>query len=255
MTNLQAVILGVVQGITEFLPISSSGHLIITQHLFGFKESQLVFDVFLHFASLIAIIVFFFKKLIKLKLKTFLLIGIGTIPAIFVGLFLDNYMESLFSSVKLVGFTLLLTAAINFYSSYKLKKQNKEKTKSLKKLTPKNAFIVGIFQALAIIPGISRSGSTLNGGLSQNLDRDSAFDLSFLLAIPAILGATLLQLIKLLPNNLSGFDSSTFILGGIAAFISGLVSLGFFKFILQKAKLEWFGWYCLVVGVFTLLVL
>jgi undecaprenyl-diphosphatase len=243
MNFLQAIALGFVQGATEFLPVSSSGHLALTQQLFGFKEANLTFDTFLHFGTLLAVILFFWKDLLKLKLKNWLIIAVGTIPAIFVGLLIKDYIESIVTSTLLVSGFLIITGIFNLISD-----KNLENTNTKKEIGFKIAFITGLFQALAIIPGISRSGSTLLGGLLQKVDRKEAFKFSFYLSIPAILGATLLQGLDVLEIGLNGISPYLYLIGAVTAFITGVSSLRIFKYIIEKAKLEVFGWYCIVVG-------
>lgn len=253
MNIFQAIIFGLVQGITEFLPISSSGHLVISQYIFQLQEPQLAFDVFLHLSSLVAIFVFFFPKLKKITWKEIWFIGIGTIPAVVVGLFFKDALEGLFSSVKLVGITLIITGIINLFTDRSLEKMKPGTTKKFAELGWKNALVIGLFQSFALIPGISRSGSTLAGSISQKLDRQSAFDFAFLLAIPAILGAGLLQFIDLTQSGFSDINYVNFLLGGGAAFLSGLASLKAFNYIIKNARMEWFGWYCMGIGSLVLL--
>ncbi|MFZ5376629.1 MAG: undecaprenyl-diphosphate phosphatase [Patescibacteria group bacterium] len=253
MTGFQAIILGLVQGLTEFLPVSSSGHLVIFQNLFGIDEPTITFDIFLHLSTLAAILVFLRKRIIKIRFETLFLVAVGTVPAIILGLLLNDYLELLFSSSKLVGITLLVTAAINFASDKLLNREGQKR--EIDELSWKNALVIGTFQALAITPGISRSGSTLLGGLWQKLKKEDAFEFSFLLAIPAILGATLLQIIKIITDNNIDIDPTNFFLGGITAFLSGLASLIVFRIIIAKAKLDVFAIYCLIVGALTLIFL
>lgn len=248
MSVLQAIILGLVQGVTEFLPVSSSGHLVIFQTLFQLQEPQLAFDVFLHLSSLLAIIVFFWPKLIKITWKEILYIGVGTIPAIIIGLFFKETLEGLFSSIQFVGGTLMITGVINLITDKKLESAKKGSTHPLEEMGWKNSLVIGLFQSVALIPGISRSGSTLAGGIHQKLDRESAFNFSFFLAIPAILGAGVLQAFDLMQTGFGSISLLHFFSGGLVAFLSGFASLKIFSFIIKSARLEWFGWYCLGVG-------
>ncbi|MDH5533204.1 MAG: undecaprenyl-diphosphate phosphatase [Candidatus Pacebacteria bacterium] len=244
MNFFQAVLLGIVQGATEFLPVSSSGHLALTQRFLGFTQANLAFDTFLHFATLLAVIIFFWKDLIKLKLNNWIVIAVGTIPAVIAGLLIKDYIEGIITSTIIVAGFLILTGITNLISDKKL-----EQTETTKEVTLKSAFIIGLFQAVAIIPGISRSGSTLFGGLLQKLDRKEAFKFSFYLSIPAILGATLLQGLDVLEIGLNGINPSLYLVGAVAAFITGISSLKVFKYIIEKARLEVFGWYCIGVGI------
>lgn len=245
MIWFQAIILGIIQGLTEFLPVSSSGHLVVGQKLFRISEPPVFFDVLVHLGTLVAILVFFRRQLIKISFKTIWLTFIGTLPAIFIGLFLNKYLKFIFNSLIGVGFAWLVTAAFLFSSRW-----IKKSVKGLAKLREKNAFIIGCWQALAILPGISRSGSTVIGGLWQGLEKESAFSFSFYLAIPAILGAFILQLPDL-PH--SSFPIKEGFLGFISAAIFGLLSLGIFKKVVLKGKLFYFGFYCLILGLTVLL--
>jgi undecaprenyl-diphosphatase len=248
MNFFQAVLLGFVQGVTEFLPVSSSGHLAITQHFLGFEEANLAFDTFLHFGTLMAVILFFWKDLLKLKLKNWLIIAVGTIPAVFAGLLIKDYIEGIITSTVIVAGFLILTGIVNLLSDKKLEQKD-----TTTEITFKTAFIIGLFQAVAIIPGISRSGSTLFGGLMQKLDRKEAFKFSFYLSIPAILGATLLQGLDVLEIGLNGISPALYLVGAITAFITGVSSLKVFKYIIEKARLEIFGWYCIGAGLILVL--
>jgi len=266
MNIWKSVILGIVQGLTEFLPISSSGHLVIFQNLLQINESQLTFSIFLHFSSLLAIIIFFWPKLIKIRQKEIIAIVVGTIPAVIFGVLIKDYIELLFSSTKLVAVALMITGLFNFITDKKIEAQKRVKKDkvncearegalgqnqvkiSLKNIKPQQGLIIGFFQALAITPGISRSGSTLFGGILNKLDREEAFNFSFFLAIPAILGASVLEGLDLLENGINIENPLGFLLGGLAAFISGLFSLYLFKYVIKKAKLEYFAYYCFAVG-------
>jgi undecaprenyl-diphosphatase len=243
MNYFQAALLGVIQGITEFLPVSSSGHLVIFQKLLGFVEPQLTFDIFLHFCTLLAVIIFFWKDLLKLKIKHWLVIGAGTVPTMIAGLFFKNIIEGLFASSLLVAVALILTGIMNLLSDKKL-----DEKETSTEITFKQGLLIGIFQALAITPGISRSGATLFGGLIQKINRREAFKFSFYLSIPAIFGATILQTLDVLKSGIGELNWPIFIVGGVFAFGAGLLSLGIFKYIIEKAKLEIFGWYCLGAG-------
>jgi undecaprenyl-diphosphatase len=248
MTLLQAIVLGFVQGITEFLPVSSSGHLALTHTLFGLTEPSLTFDTFLHFGTLMAVIAFFWKDLIKLSLKKWLIIGVGTIPAVIAGLLIKDYIDTIVTSTAIIAGFLILTGLFNLISDKKINQENTTNEVSLKQ-----AFIIGLFQAFAILPGISRSGSTLFGGLLQKIDRKEAFKFSFYLSIPAILGATILQTLEVIQIGTNGISYTHYLVGAGTALITGVFSLRIFKYIIEKARLEVFGWYCIAVGTLLLI--
>ena len=253
MSIFDAIILGVVQGLTEFLPVSSSGHLVLAQNLLGWTGPNLTFDVALHFATTIAVVIFFRQQLLKLNRRLAILLVIGTVPAGLVGLFFKDSIETLFDNSLLVSAALVMTGVMNLKANTELKDERERK--SLIDLSIKDALVVGVFQAVAITPGISRSGSTVFGGLVRKLNREAAFTLSFLLAIPAVLGATLLELIDVYQTGTNGLEPLPLILGGIVAFATGLASLKLLQYVIQKAKFNWFGWYCLVAGAISGLII
>ena len=245
MSYPQAIFLAIIQGLTEFLPISSSGHLVIFQKLFGLKPPVL-FDILVHVGTLGAIIAYFLKPLSKISKHTLLLVVIGTIPAVVVGLFLQTYITQIFDSLKLVGVALLMTAGLLLVS-----KRFKLLNRRFKYLKWQDALFVGIFQVLAILPGVSRSGSTIVAGLARKLDRETAFRFSFYLAIPAILGALTLQIPDLIGGQVNYLSQG--ILGMIIAGAVGYEALKILEKTLLGAKFWLFGIYCLVLGIVILL--
>jgi undecaprenyl-diphosphatase len=248
MNIWQALVLGALQGITEFLPVSSSGHLALAQNWFGLTEPLVAFDVFLHVMSLLAIIIFFFSEIKKLNFKQLLILGIATIPAVVVGLVFKDTLESIFSLTTLVGLALIVTGIDNLISNKLLKNNNPEK-----ELTLKNAIVIGLFQSVALIPGISRSGTTLLGSLSQKLEKKQAFNFTFLLAIPAITGATLLQTIDLLTGQTEIPALPLILVGGLATLVTSLASLGIMKKLIKEAQFLPFGLYAISLGLFVVL--
>lgn len=263
MTIWQAVVLGLVQGITEFLPISSSGHLVILQQVFQVTGDVLTFDVVIHLATLLAILVYFGRSLFKVTIREWVLVGIGTMPAVVIGLLFKDQIEAMFLGGTFLGLELIATGLINFYTDRKINKtnlaptrdQDGEKAEQTPEMNqgPVKSFLIGLGQAVAIIPGISRSGSTVATAIGLGMNREAAFRFSFLLAIPALLGAGVLQGIDLVQAGSVSLDYPVLLLGSLAAFVSGLASLKIFRYVIQKAKLEWFGWYCVVLGLFILL--
>ncbi len=244
MTFYQSFLLGLIQGLTEFLPISSSGHLVIAQHLFQLSKAPIFFDVLVHLGTSLAVIIVVFESLTKITIKKIKLIILASLPAAVFGLLLNSKMEQLFSSLRIVGFALLVTSAFLF-STKLIRKAPKIK------LNYKNSFLIGFSQALAIIPGISRSGSTIITGMHLGLSPAKAFNFSFLLSLPAIFGAQILQL-----NKISNFPSSQFpilLTGFTTAFISGLIALKMLKRFVIKGKLHYFGFYCLILGLVVLI--
>lgn len=252
MTWWQTIFLSILQGLTEFLPISSSGHLVIFQKIFNL-EPPVLFDIFVHVGTMGAIVFYFKKELLKIlkgltkkerdSWHIFWLVVIGSIPAIIVGLFLQKNINQIFNSIKLVGVSLLITSALLISTKW-FKEKNGVQLKSVKWY---DGLIVGLFQALAILPGVSRSGSTLVGGLSRKIDRQTAFQFSFFLAIPAIFGALLLQIPGLVNYQFNLLNKS--ILGMLVAGLVGYFSLKILKKVLLNSKLWFFGLYCFFVAI------
>jgi undecaprenyl-diphosphatase len=256
MNLVQVLILSLVQGITEFLPVSSSGHLVIFQKLFGLNEAPILFDVLLHIGTLISIVFYFRKSLFSLlkfeknDIKLIALIVFGTIPAMFVGFLAKDQIEAAFNSLKMTGISFLITALFLF--STRMVSRLIKVNKGLSGITWLDALIVGIFQAIAILPGVSRSGSTITGSLWRGLSNKAAFVFSFYLAIPAILGAAVLNI-----KDVVSYSSNELMLGLIGLLVSAVI--GYFALrtlegILKSAKLWYFGFYCLVLGIIILLI-
>lgn len=253
MTTLEALVLGMVQGLTEFLPVSSSGHLVIFQHLLGLKEAPLAFDVLLHIGTLVAVFIAFWEDIVSILKRPFdrltFLIIIGIIPAGLAGYFLEDYVEMAFQSLLVVGVGLIFTGAIlkiseNYANNRILLKQAEE-------TSFRDAFFIGLLQALAILPGISRSGSTIAAGLFRGLDRDFAARFSFLLSIPVILGAGILQLKNL---NLSSETISLlpYITGFVSSILFGYFAIKVVLRLVRKGRLSIFSYYCWAVALFSL---
>lgn len=267
MTIWQAFILGIVQGITEFLPISSSGHLVITPYLLGWsinKEYIFTFDVLVQMGTLIAVIIYFWKYLWKIfgsvikgviekkpfgtqEAKLGWLIVLATIPAVIGGLFLEDLVESAFHSVQITAVFLLVTALLLSVSERLSNQTNK-----MENLSAIDAFIIGCFQILAIFPGLSRSGSTIAGGILRNLKREEAAKFSFLMSIPVMLGAGVMSINDLLDvPNLSEF-LPVLLVGFITSGVIGFISIHWLLKFLNKNKLGLFSVYCVVVSIVTL---
>lgn len=256
MTVVEALLLGIIQGFTEFLPISSSGHLVFAQYFLGIDEPTLAFDIFIHFTTLFAIIIYFFRDILQIRKKELILLFVGTLPAVFVGLFFKDLIEAAFNSVRYVSLELIASGGINFWIYKKLKQPETNTIDKLEAVSLKKAFFIGIGQAIAISPGISRSGTTVLTSLLNGLSREQAFRFSFLLAIPAILGATVLETIDIIqdPTILQTINPITYLVGGIAAFVVGLLSLKLFEYVIKKAQMHYFGVYCVILGVLMLIV-
>lgn len=254
MEMIKVIILGLIQGLTEFLPISSSGHLVIVQTLFGIETEQLTLDVFLHFGTVIPILIIFRKDIRdillfkKEKRRLSLLILIGIIPTGLIGILFEDFIIKLFSSVLIVGYMLLITGFL-LYLAERLGKASR----GLDEMKGYNAIIVGVAQGFAAIPGISRSGSTIVASLLQGLDRDAAARYSFLIAIPVILGAGLLQLKDALIVGLTGLTWELIIAGTISAAVSGYLAIKYLLHVLKSGSLLVFSYYCWALGLIIIL--
>lgn len=243
---LQYVLLGVVQGITEFLPVSSSAHLVILQKLFGMERTALVNSVVLHLGTIAALCVFFAKDIREAlrDKKTVLLILIVTVVTGIIGIAGKHQFEALFSSPRPAALALVVTGIILILSKYFSKGTRTS-------LRMQDAFALGVMQGCAIIPGISRSGITISTLLFRKIDRATSFKFSFIASIPAILGAAALEA-KEVQSAMQG-TMVYHAAGFVFSFLSGLVALWFLKKSIATAKFHLFGYYCFIVAVFTLL--
>ncbi|MFW6306576.1 MAG: undecaprenyl-diphosphate phosphatase [Bacillota bacterium] len=255
MEFIKVIILGIIQGVSEFLPISSSGHLVLFKQLMN-VEAGLVLDTFLHFGTLIAVIFVFredVKNMIMFKgeyKKYNLYIIIGSIPAAFVGFLFEDFFEGINSNVTLVGFMLIVTAII-LYLSDKISSKDYD----ISDMNYKDSIFIGLAQAFAIFPGISRSGSTIVGGLIRGLDRKFAARFSFLLSIPVITGATLLQVKRLTEVTITGINYPELIAGMVASIITGYFSIKLLMKLINMKKLKYFAYYCFSLGLILIFVL
>jgi undecaprenyl-diphosphatase len=265
MDWLQSLILGIVQGLTEYLPISSSGHLAIGQALFGLQDpdANLAFTVTVHIATVLSTcvilwkeIVWIFADLFKFKwnngTKYAFNILISMIPVAIVGLFFKDKVEEIFGSgLLIVGICLIITAALLAFS-YWAKPRQRENISSL------HAFIIGIAQSIAVLPGLSRSGSTIATGLLLGNKKEKLAQFSFLMVIPPILGEALLDTKDMAEQGISaamgGISPLALAIGFLAAFISGCIACKWMINLVKKGKLIWFAVYCAVVGLATVII-
>lgn len=262
MTNTDALLMGLLQGLTEYLPVSSSGHLAIASNLLGVDgESNLTFTVAVHVATVLSTLVILFKEIVWIFKGLFHPIGstginkeqkyvlniiISMIPVGIVGVFFKDYVEKIFGSgLLVVGFCLLITASLLTFS-YFAKPRQKET------ISMKDAFIIGLAQAFAVLPGVSRSGSTIATGLILGNKKETLAQFSFLMVIPPILGEALLDLIKAAKEGaeaaIGDLSISALCIGFLAAFISGCLACKWMINIVKKGKLIYFAIYCALVG-------
>jgi len=255
MNILNAVILSIVQGITEFLPISSSGHLAILQNIFKLTENAVFFDIILHLGTLLSVIIFLWKDIIEIFVGFFkfrkeyfvlvLKVVIAEIPALIVGYFLNEKIKVLFVSPIYIGIAYFGTALILFLTIF-LRKERK----NIFNISYIDALIIGIFQCLALVPGFSRSGFTLFGALLIGLNKKDALKFSFLIAIPAIVGAYVFESLSQL--NIHSIPINIALISFVISFLAGLSAIYLLFSVLKKSKLYIFGYYCLFLGILLL---
>lgn len=255
MTVLEAIILGLVQGITEFIPVSSSGHLVLTSKLLGISNHGITFEIFLHVATLLAVIIVMrieVLMLIKKPLSKLMgIIAVATMATAVLYLIFDKILIGMFETGKFIGFALMFTALVLFLSEKAA--GNKTKTHGIENTGFFDSVIIGIAQGIALIPGVSRSGTTISAAIARNLDRKSALKFSFLLSIPAITGAFFADLYGII-KNANGFEIEIlpYMAGFIAAFISGYLSIKFLISVVTKRGLKPFTIYVTVLAFLVL---
>lgn len=258
MEILDAIILGILQGLTEFLPVSSSGHLELGKAILGdnsVPEESLLFTVILHFATALSTLVVFRKDVWEIISGLFqfkwneesrfsVKIIISMLPAVFVGLFFEAQLEAFFGgNIRFVGFMLLITALLLYFA---------DKAKDTdKKVSFKNAFIVGVAQAIAMLPGISRSGATISTSVLLGVDKSKAARFSFLMVVPLIFGKIAKDLLSG-DLTFNGENNMAMGAGFIAAFVAGLAACTWMIKLVRKSKLSYFAIYCLIVGLIAI---
>jgi undecaprenyl-diphosphatase len=259
LTTVQAVILGLFQGLGEFLPISSSAHLVLVPWLFHWEDPGLTFDIALHVGTLIAVIAYFWKDWLRLVTqgftapkttdgRLFWYLVIATVPGAIVGYALEKKAETIFRTPLLIAVALIVMGAILYWAERKSAKQD-----DLNNVTLRTSFLIGLSQALAIIPGVSRSGITMTTGLFSGLNREAAARFSFLLSAPIILGAAIIKV----PYLVSHPDviNANFLIGMVVACITGIASIGFLlRYVRTKTFLP-FVWYRFAVGALVIIII
>ncbi|MEM4181708.1 MAG: undecaprenyl-diphosphate phosphatase [Candidatus Pacearchaeota archaeon] len=238
---IKEILLAIVQGITEFLPISSSGHLALLGKFFS--EVNFSIFIYLHIASFLAVLIFFRKKIKDVILndrKKLAFVIVGIIPAAFIGFLFKNFVEKSFNSLFLIGISFLITAIFLFLTKFR---------KEERKLDLKSSLLIGLFQILALFPGISRSGITISSARILGIKKEEAFDFSFLMFIPLSFGAFLVEI----SENSTFILSTSFFIPFLVCFFVSYFSLVYLNKILKKGKLWFFGVYCLLIGIFSLI--
>ena len=273
MTILQAIVLAIVEGLTEFLPISSTGHMILAQGIMGMESDEYIraFTVMIQFGAILSVLVLYWKRFFSAnaapsmtfrgKVLTnrwkrlgyfYLSLIVALIPAMVIGLLFERYIDKLLSNVSIVAVMLLLGGIFMLFIDRIFSAKGKEHPTLL------NSFFIGCFQVLAMVPGVSRSMATIVGGMQQGLSRKSAAEFSFFLAVPTMLGATLLKAYKLyIDSGMEIFrdNATTLILGNIIAFLVAMAAIRFFINYLTKYGFKLFGYYRIVVGAVILLLM
>lgn len=269
MSIVEAVFLGIIQGLTEFLPVSSSGHLVLFSHLLKVKEPSMVFEVVVHVGTLLAVFVVFWEEILVL-IKSFfkllskpsqarelfrtdpgcrLLLAVvcATLPVVVFALLFKDRIEALFMSPLLVGFMLMITGTILFVTD-----RLQVRRKNLEEITVADALMIGVGQSIAVLPGISRSGTTIGVGLARGLTRESAARFSFLLTIPAILGALIFSIGDLVAGT-TVLSSGALVAGLLASGITGYLAIHLLLELVKRGKLVWFSYYTWALGILVVL--
>ncbi|NBG88566.1 undecaprenyl-diphosphatase UppP [Isachenkonia alkalipeptolytica] len=269
MSLLEAIILGIVQGITEFLPVSSSGHLALTQFVLGTPEDQIFFlTVMLHIGTIFSVLVVYWTDLYNMVLEFFkmcwdllrgkslgldniyrklgVLIIVGSIPTALMGIFLKDIFSEVYTSQRVIGFALLITGTL-LWTSERMQKFQSNK-KALQKMTWLNAAIIGVFQGLAITPGMSRSGATISGALFQGINKEAATRYSFLLSFPVIVGASLLEARDAFTHGTGEVALPMLLLGIFTSFVAGVFAIRTLIRMISKGKLYYFSYYTWTLG-------
>lgn len=249
MTYFQAIVLAIIEGLTEFLPVSSTGHMIIGTALMGMEPSAFVklFTIVIQLGTILSVLVLYFKRFFR-SLNFYYKLVVAAIPASILGLLLSDFIDSLLESPLMVAVMLVIGGVVLLFVD---KWFNKPAVDNSDEISYKQAFIIGVYQCLALIPGTSRSASTIVGAMTQSLTRKAAAEFSFFLAIPMMLGASIVKLYKFLKegHTFTGEEINLLIVGNIVGFVVAIVAIKTFINILTKYGFKAFGWYRIIVGV------
>ncbi len=253
MDYLQAIILAIIEGVTEFLPISSTGHMIIASSIMGIAEKPFVktFTVAIQFGAILSVLVLYFKKFLR-SLNLYLKVSSAFIPSAIVGFLLDDFIDSLLGNVWVVAVTLLVGGIILLFIDQWLHGEIDEELN----ISYLSAIKIGLFQCISMVPGVSRSAATIIGGMTQNLTRKAAAEFSFFLAVPTMFGATVLKLKKAIAQQtFSSEDLPVFLLGNIVAFIVAYLAIKSFIHYVSNHSFRVFGYYRILIGSIILIFL
>ena len=259
---IKAIILGIVQGLTEFLPVSSSGHLVIGSELLHFQEQGVAFDICLHLGTLVSVIIVFRAEILAMikapfqfaagnrdvEVRHFLFwdiyVILATLPAVFIGLSFKSYIDSFFGSTLIAYCMLFVTGTLMFLAQFVPEKKES--------MTWWRSLLVGCAQALAIMPGLSRSGSTIFAGMLLGIPRETIARFSFIMSIPAIVGAAVLQLGDFFQNPPGSDTAVNLVVGMTMSAVAGYLAIKLLLDVIRRNRLQWFGYYCLLLSVFGL---
>ncbi len=267
MKFYEALLLGLVQGLGEFLPVSSSGHLVLLREIMGIEGDFMLFDIMLHVATLLAVFIVFFKDIIALFKPPFKTIGfiiLASVPAVITGLIYKLVGVEIFESAKYICFFFLFSAIIMFFAEFISKRIERSRADGLggetavsagaENVNLKTALCMGLMQSVAIFPGITRSGSTIFGGLAAKGDRNSVAKFSFFMSIPVILGAAFLEILSAAKDGFGAVAAVPwycYLTGMAVAFLSGLFAIKFMMRLISKANFKWFSLYLAILSIVT----
>lgn len=247
MGVFEAVVLAIVEGLTEFLPVSSTGHMVLTSSVMGISNSEFVkmFTVAIQFGAILSVVVLYWKRFFQ-SLNFYFKLGVAFVPAAIFGFLLNDYIDAMLENALVVAITLLLGGIVLLFVD---KWFAKTETEGATEVAYKNAFVIGMFQVIAMIPGVSRSAATIIGGLTQKLTRQAAAEFSFFLAVPTMFAATAYKMLKYQKTvGFNASDVSILLIGNVVAFIVAIIAIKAFIGFLTKHGFKLFGWYRIVVG-------
>ncbi|HRP90522.1 MAG TPA: undecaprenyl-diphosphate phosphatase [Edaphocola sp.] len=255
MNLFQAIILAIIEGLTEFLPVSSTGHMIIGSALLGVKPDDFTkfFLIAIQLGTILSVLVLYYKRFFQ-TLSFYYKLVVAAIPASILGFMFNDYIDAALESPLVVAISLVLGGIVLLFVD---KWFNKPQVDSMEEVSYKQSFMIGIYQCLALIPGVSRSASTIVGGMTQKLNRKLAAEFSFFLAVPMMFGATMVKLLKFFKNGntFSGEQIKLLVVGNLVGFIVAIIAIKFFIEILTKYGFKAFGWYRIVIGIIIIAVL
>jgi undecaprenyl-diphosphatase len=251
MTYIEAIIIAIIEGLSEFLPVSSTGHIIVASSVLGIQHESFtkLFTVVIQLGAILSVVVLYWKRFFQ-SFDFYLKIGLAFVPAVIAGLFLKDFVDSLLERVDVVGYSLLLGGIFLLFVD---KIFSDEKTTE-REITYPKAFKIGLFQVIAMIPGVSRSAATIIGGLTQKLNRKTAAEFSFFLAVPTMFAATVLSIFKFYKSgeSLSSIQINLLIAGNVVAFLVAMIAIKSFINFLTKNGFKVFGYYRIVLGIIVL---